>query len=193
MEATNAKQHQQRIVVEATSAKQQQHRMPCHPPRDKEAEMFEKELQQLPHKRPSAMSHVVGSKPTLEKRVATASKGATKPLMSQTPSTVLQTRTLEKDGVLNDINSESMQAYHREVSHPYLHATEDTQHKGRSSPDIQVVSECRQNRSLVESSSDSEDSDAVENIGPSVKRGKSSKPRPRKRTVVPNWPDNVIM
>lgn len=174
--------------AEATSAPQQQQRKSSVSLQQKEVEFMQKEVQQPSLKRAPAMCPNIGTKPSLEKRVAAASMGATKPQMSPTPPT-LQTMTSEKNQAEKDVNSESIQPFQSKVPNPYMHETLDTQHMERSSPHIE--SELRQNHSLVESSSDSGDFNEVENRDSSLNDGKSSKPRRRKRTIVPNWPEKV--
>ncbi|KAL2904001.1 Ecotropic viral integration site 5 protein-like protein [Bienertia sinuspersici] len=83
------------------------------------------------------------------------------------------------------VTSEPIQPLH----HPFMHMNEDTQHMERSPPSIHAVSESRLQRDLENSSSESEDFN--QGGGRDVCATKAISSRPRRRTVIPDWPEHV--
>ncbi|KAL2942114.1 5-methyltetrahydropteroyltriglutamate--homocysteine methyltransferase [Bienertia sinuspersici] len=128
----------------------------------------------------------IGSKPPSEKRVANATMGATKPaVISRTPPTLIETTTLNKIPNGNLVTDEPIQPLH----HPFMHMNEDTLHMERSPPSIHALSESRLERDLEDSSSESEDFNQGGDRDVCATKAISS--RPRRRIIVPDWPEHV--
>ncbi|KAL2931462.1 Ecotropic viral integration site 5 protein-like protein [Bienertia sinuspersici] len=132
------------------------------------------------------MSPPIGIKPPFEKRVANAPMGATKPdVTSQTPPTLTETTTLNKIPNENLVTSEPIQSLH----HQFMHMNEDTQHMEQSPSSIHTSSESRLQCDLEDSSSESED--VNQGGGRDVCATKVIYSRPRRRTIIPDWPEHV--
>ncbi|KAL2943106.1 RNA 3'-terminal phosphate cyclase [Bienertia sinuspersici] len=132
------------------------------------------------------MSPPAGIKPPFKKRVANALVGATKPVViSRTPPTLTKTTTLNKIPNENIVTNEPIQPLH----HQFMHMNEDTQHMEQSPSSIHALSESRLQSDLEDSSSESEDFN--QGGGRDVCATKVISSRPRRRTVIPDWPEHV--
>ncbi|KAL2922858.1 Zygote defective protein 12, partial [Bienertia sinuspersici] len=132
------------------------------------------------------MSPPAGIKPPFEKRVANAPMEATKPVViSRTPPTLTETTTLNKIPNENIVTNEPIQPLH----HQFMHMNEDTQHMEQSPSSIHALSESRLQRDLEDSSSESEDFN--QGGGRDVCATKAISSRPRRRIVIPDWPEHV--
>ncbi|KAL2943577.1 Dual specificity tyrosine-phosphorylation-regulated kinase 3 [Bienertia sinuspersici] len=132
------------------------------------------------------MSPLAGIKPPFEKRVANAPMGATKHVVvSRTPPTLTETTTLNKIPNENLVTSEPIQPLH----HRFMHMNEDTLHMEQSPSSIHALSESRLQRDLEDSSSESEDFN--QGGDRDVCETKAISSRPRRRTVIPDWPKHV--
>ncbi|KAL2922521.1 Uncharacterized protein RDABS01_014012, partial [Bienertia sinuspersici] len=132
------------------------------------------------------MSPPAGIKPPFEKRVANAPMGATKPVViSRTPPTLTETATLNKIPNENIVTNEPIQPLH----HQFMHMNEDTQHMEQSPSSIHALSESRLQRDLEDSSSESEDFN--QGGGRDVCATKAISSRPRRRTVILDWPEHM--
>ncbi|KAL2922244.1 Zygote defective protein 12, partial [Bienertia sinuspersici] len=132
------------------------------------------------------MSPPAGIKPPFEKRVANTPMGATKPIViSRTPPTLTETTTLNKIPNENIVTNEPIQPLH----HQFMHMNEDTQHMEQSPSSIHALSESRLQRDLEDSSSENEDFN--QGGGRDVCATKVISSRPRRRTVIPDWPEHV--
>ncbi|KAL2901411.1 Phenylalanine--tRNA ligase beta subunit, partial [Bienertia sinuspersici] len=140
----------------------------------------------LKRKEMSVMSPPAGIKPPFEKRVANAPMEATKPVViSRTPPTLTETTTLNKIPNENIVTNEPIQPLH----HQFMHMNEDTQHMEQSPSSIHALSESRLQRDLEDSSSESEDFN--QGGGRDVCATKAISSRPRRRIVIPDWPEHV--
>ncbi|KAL2938058.1 Collagen alpha-1(XXVII) chain, partial [Bienertia sinuspersici] len=172
---------QQSNLVTNSSVPQQRQTTFSDPQQDKQAK-----LPPLKRTQPPNMSPPIGTKPPFEKRVANAPMGATKPIVtSRTPPTLTETTTLNKIPNENLVSSEPIQPLH----HPFMHVNEDTQHVERSPPSIHAVSESRLEHDLEDSPSESEDFN--QGGGRNVCATKVISSRPRRRTIIPDWPEHV--
>ncbi|KAL2934143.1 Cell division protein FtsB, partial [Bienertia sinuspersici] len=171
---------QQSNAVTNSSVPQQRQTTSSDPQQDKQAK-----FPPLKRTQPLAMSPI-GSKPPSEKRVANATMGATKPaVISRTPPTLIETTTLNKIPNGNLVTDEPIQPLH----HPFMHMNEDTLHMERSPPSIHALSESRLERDLEDSSSESEDFNQGGDRDVCATKAISS--RPRRRIIVPDWPEHV--
>ncbi|KAL2930118.1 GTPase Obg, partial [Bienertia sinuspersici] len=128
----------------------------------------------------------IGSKPPSEKRVANATMGATKPaVISRTLPTLIETTTLNKIPNGNLVTDEPIQPLH----HPFMHMNEDTLHMERSPLSIHALSESSLEPDLEDSSSESEDFNQGGDRDVCATKAISS--RPRRRIIVPDWPEHV--
>ncbi|KAL2943660.1 Cell division protein FtsB, partial [Bienertia sinuspersici] len=75
------------------------------------------------------------------------------------------------------------------LHHPFMHMNEDTLHMERSPPSIHALSESRLERDLEDSSSESEDFNQGGDRDVCATKAISS--RPRRRIIVPDWPEHV--
>ncbi|KAL2938316.1 Zygote defective protein 12 [Bienertia sinuspersici] len=75
------------------------------------------------------------------------------------------------------------------LHHQFLHMNEDTQHLEQSPSSIHALSESRLQHDLEDSSSESEDFN--QGGGRDVCATKVISSRPRRRTVIPDWPEHV--
>ncbi|KAL2923784.1 hypothetical protein RDABS01_015275, partial [Bienertia sinuspersici] len=172
---------QQSNLVTNSSVPQQRQTTFSDPQQDKQAK-----LPPLKRTQPPNMSPPIRTKPPFEKRVANAPMGATKPIVtSRTPPTLTETTTLNKIPNENLVSSEPIQPLH----HPFMHVNEDTQHVERSPPSIHAVSESRLEHDLEDSPSESEDFN--QGGGRNVCATKVISSRPRRRTIIPDWPEHV--
>ncbi|KAL2898182.1 Succinate dehydrogenase flavoprotein subunit [Bienertia sinuspersici] len=111
--------------------------------------------------------------------------GATKPaVISRTPPTLIKTTTLNKIPNGNIVTNEPIWP----LQHPFMHMNEDTLHIEQSPPSIHALSESRLERDLQDSSSESEDFN--QGGGRDVCATKAISSRPRRRIIVPNWPEH---
>ncbi|KAL2942198.1 Collagen alpha-1(XXVII) chain [Bienertia sinuspersici] len=171
---------QQSNAVTNSSVPQQRQTTSSDPQQDKQAKF-------PPLKRTqSLVMSPIGSKPPSEKRVANATMGATKPaVISRTLPTLIETTTLNKIPNGNLVTDEPIQPLH----HPFMHMNEDTLHMERSPPSIHALSESRLERDLEDSSSESEDFNQGGDRDVCATKAISS--RPRRRIIVPDWPEHV--
>ncbi|KAL2938721.1 Dual specificity tyrosine-phosphorylation-regulated kinase 3 [Bienertia sinuspersici] len=140
----------------------------------------------LKRKEMPVMPPPAGIKPPFKKRVANAPMGATKPVViSRTPPTLTKTTNLNKIPNENLVTSEPIQPLH----HQFMHMNVDTQHMEQSPSSIHAMSESRLQRDLEDSSSESEDFN--QGGGRDVCATKAISSRPRRRTVIPDWPEHV--
>ncbi|KAL2943861.1 Protein-arginine kinase, partial [Bienertia sinuspersici] len=115
------------------------------------------------------MSPPAGIKPSFEKRVANAPMGATKPVViSRTPPTLTEMTTLNKIPNENIVTNEPIQPLH----HQFMHMNEDTQHMEQSPSSVHALN-------------------FNQGGGRDVCATKAISSRPRRRTVIPDWPKHV--
>lgn len=160
---------------------QQQQRTPSVMLQQKEVEQPQKEMQKPPH---SHMQQPISSlstrmKSPFPKRVAAAPTGAKRPVMSLTSPSISENVTFEQNLSRKHVNNESIPEIRSKVP----------QQMERSPEPYHAESYQRENHSSEYLSSESVDLNEDGNRGTSAKKAIAS--RPRRRTVVPNWPENV--
>ncbi|KAL2898313.1 Cell division protein FtsB [Bienertia sinuspersici] len=172
---------QQSNLVTNSSIPQQRQTSSSDPQQEDQATFVPLKRKEMP-----VMSPPAGIKPPFEKRVANAPMEATKPVViSRTPPTLTETTTLNKIPNENIVTNEPIQPLH----HQFMHMNEDTQHMEQSPSSIHALSESRLQRDLEDSSSESEDFN--QGGGRDVCATKAISSRPRRRIVIPDWPEHV--